>query len=543
MAFEHGYFQRAHVDYTAPPGGGYPLFGPVFLTYVGADVSLSPTKFTGSANLGIGPAAIAKCSTAGVNGTITLTFGNPFTIDSTGNVQVLCANFGYSSRFHADSDGHVGFGLGVNYPIPGLGNISGELYGQAYADFSRNIFEAQIDGQVAANLAIKKCESIGPIEECTPTVNFSQSAGATISIGDNNGHAVGGAGFCTHINLPIFGGVDVGAGTNDLPATILGAASYNIAAVASHFQLLLGNCSLTPFRLLPPPAGIARVRGHRAVTPDYTVHVAPGTGTEVIGIQGTGDAPKLTAVGPGGQEVLANGDGITVSKGGIAVRQPSTGQTLIEIPKAQAGEWTLKSTPGSAPLKTVQTARGLPQPKIRAHVGGAGVKRVLSYSYTPQPGLKVQFAEGVDGGETILGTAKGRTGRIRFTPSPGSSRTRTISAQLIRGGRLERTVVLGRFAPGAIRPGRPSKITVRRLHGAWRIAFRPGTNATEHLLTVHFADGAQLLFTAARGVHSITVSPAKDSSRPTGIQVVALRGQTRGPAALLVARLVRPKRR
>ena len=264
MAFEHGNFQRAHVDYTAPPGGGYPLFGPVFLTYVGADVSLSPTKFVGSANLGIGPAAIAKCSTAGVNGTITLTFGNPFTIDSTGNVQVLCANFGYSSRFHADSDGHVGFGLGVNYPIPGIGNISGELYGQAYADFSRNIFEAQIDGQVAANLAIKKCESIGPIEECTPTVNFSQSAGATISIGDNNGHAVGGAGFCTHVNLPIFGGLDVGAGTNDLPATILGAASYNIAAVASHFQLLLSNCSLTPFRLLPPPAGISRVRGHRA---------------------------------------------------------------------------------------------------------------------------------------------------------------------------------------------------------------------------------------------------------------------------------------
>ncbi len=541
MAFEHGNFQRAHVDYTAPPGGGYPLFGPVFLTYVGADVSLSPTKFVGSANLGIGPAAVSKCSAAGVNGKITLTFGNPFTIDSTGNVQVLCANFGYSSRFHADSDGHVGFGLGVNYPIPGIGNISGELYGQAYADFSRNIFEAQIDGQVAANLAIKKCEQIGPVEECTPTVNFSQSAGATISIGDNNGHAVGGAGFCTHINLPIFGGLDVGAGTSDLPATILGAASYNIAAVASHFQLLLSNCNLTPFRLLAPPAGISSARGHRAQTPDYTVHVAPGTGTEVIGIQGGGDAPKLTAVGPGGQVVLANGDGITVSKGGIAVRQPSSGQTLIEIPKAQAGSWTLKSTPGSAPLKMVETARGLAQPKIRARVSGRGTRRTLSYSYKPQPGLAVQFAEGVDRGETILGTARGRSGRIRFTPSPGSSGRRTIIAQLIRGGRLAGSVVLGRFSPGTIRPGRPGKISVRRIHGSWRISFHPGANATEHQVTVHFADGAQLLFAVARGAHAITISRSKDPSRPTGIQVVALRGQTRGPSAVLVARLVRPR--
>ena len=542
MAFEHGSFQHAHVDYTAPPGGGYPLFGPVFLTYVGADVSLNPTKFVGVANLGIGPAAISKCSTAGVQGTMTLTFGNPFSIDSTGNVQVLCANVGYSSRFHADSDGHVGFGLGIGYPIPGLGKISGELYGQAYADFARNIFEAQIDGQVAAELAIKKCESIGPIEECTPTLNFSQSAGATISIGDNNGHAVGGAGFCTHINLPIFGGVDVGAGTTDLPGAILGAASYNLPAIASHFQLLLGNCSLSPFRLLPPPAGIARARGHRAMTPPYTVHVEPGTGTEVIGIQGEGDAPKLTVTGPGGRQILAGAEGISISKSGIAVRQPSSGQTLIEIPEAAAGAWTLSSDPGSAPLKMVEAARALPRPKVIARVSGSGASRLLSYTFKPQPGLKVQFAEGVDGGETVIGTAVGRGGRIHFMPSPGSSRSRTIIAELIRGGRLSEALVVGHFGPGTIRPGRPSGLTVRHPRGGWQISFRPGANTTEHQLTVHFADGAQMLFALARGVHSITIPPAKDATRPTGIQVLPLRGATRGPPAILVSRLVRPRR-
>jgi uncharacterized membrane protein YgcG len=297
MAFEHGSFKHAHVDYTAPPGGGYPLFGPVFLTYVGADVGVNPTSFSGQANLGIGPAAIAKCSALGVQGTMTLVFGNPFTIDSTGNVQVLCANFGYSSRFHADSDGHVGFGLGINYPIPGLGNIGGEIYGQAYADFNSNIFEAQLDGQVQANFAIKKCESVGPIEECTPTINFSQSAGATVSIGDRNGKAVGGAGVCVHLNFPVLGGFDVGAGTSDLPGVILGASTYNIAAIASRFQILTSNCSLTPFRLLPPPAGIARVHGHTAAAGTYMVPVSAGAGNEVIGVQGAGDAPQVTLTG------------------------------------------------------------------------------------------------------------------------------------------------------------------------------------------------------------------------------------------------------
>ena len=297
MAFEHGSFKHAHVDYTAPPGGGYPLFGPVFLTYVGADVGINPTSFRGQANFGIGPAAIAKCGALGVQGTMTLVFGNPFTIDSTGNVQVLCANFGYSSRFHADSDGHVGFGLGIGYPIPGLGSISGELYGQAYANLNENIYEAQIDGQAKAEFAVKKCESIGPVEECTPTIDFTQSANATISIGDRNGRAVGGAGVCTHLSFPILGGFDVGAGTSDLPGTILGLSTYNIAAVASRFQILLSNCSLTPFRLLPPPAGISSTRGHSAAG-GYAIHVDPNTGTEVVGLQGAGGAPQVTLTGP-----------------------------------------------------------------------------------------------------------------------------------------------------------------------------------------------------------------------------------------------------
>lgn len=540
MVFEHGSFKSAHADYTAPPGGGYPLFGPVFLTYVGANVGINPTTFAGQANFAIGPAALAKCGAVGVQGTVKLAFGNPFTLDTTGNVQVLCANLGYSSRFHADSDGHVGFGVGIGFPIPGLGSVSGELYGQAYANFNENIFEAQIDGQVKAEFAVKKCESIGPIEECTPTIDFTQSAGATISIGDDNGKAVGGAGICTHLSFPILGGFDVGAGTSDLPGTILGLASYNIAAVASRFQILLSNCSLSPFRLLPPPAGISSVAGHSAAS-GYTIQVDPKTGTEVVGLQGSGGAPQVTLTGPGGQEVHAIAEGISVGKYGLAVRQPSTGQTLIEIPKAAAGGWTLQAAPGSPAVKSVEVAKRLPEPKISAHVGGHGAKRKLHYAVASQPGLTVKFVEQVDGGATPIGTAHGTHATISFTPSLGSTKVRTISAQIIRSGQLTSTKAVARFSPAVVRPGRPSRIQVHRSHGGWSISFKPGANTTEHLLTVHFADGAQMLFALTKQRHSVTIPAKLESSRPTGIRVVGLRGQLRGTAAAVVSRVAHKK--
>jgi hypothetical protein len=544
LTFQHGSFQRAHVDYTAPSGGGYPLFGPVFLTYVGADLTLNPTKFVGQANLGIGPAVIAKCAAFGVQGTITLVFGNPFTIDEQGNEQALCADLGYSQSFHADSDGHVGFGLGVNYPIPGLGNVGGELYGQAYADLNRNIFEAQLDGQVQANFHVNECIETGIFgEQCTGNINFSAGATATISIGNQNGHAVGGAGVCVHYNLPLLGGVDVGAGTNDLPGAVVNFSTYNLPALASRFQILLSNCNLTPFRLLPPPAGISRLRGHSAQAPAYTVHVTPGTGEEVVGIQGSSGAPQVVLTGPGGQRMQALGEGVNVNKYGLYVRQPSTGQTLIEIPHAAAGSWTLQSAPGSAPLQSVQVAKQLPEPKVRAHVGGRGAKRVLNYTLTPQPGLTVQFVEGVDRGATPIGTAHGSHGSIRFTPSLGSSATRTIVAEIIRGGRLAASKVVARFAPGTIHPGQPSHIVARHVHGGWRISFTPGANTTEQQVTIRFADGVQVLLDAPHGRHTVTVGASLDRTRPTAIQVVGLRGATRGRSSTVIARTVRRKHR
>jgi hypothetical protein len=539
LTFQHGSFEKGHIDYTAPPGEGYPLFGPVFLTYVGADVTLNPTKFNGLANLSIGPAVVAGCGALGAKGTLVLTFpedGSPLSLDSEANVLLGCAEFGSSSNFHADSDGHVKFGLNIHYGIPGLGGVSAKLEAQAVADLERHDYEAQLDGEAEASFHVNECVEF----VCTGDINFTQGASATFSIGDRNGTVVGGAGVCVHYVFPVLGDYDVGAGISELPRALSSLGAGDLAAVASHFELLLSNCHLSAFRLLPPPAGFARARGHAAAA--YPIHVARGSGDEVIGIQGVGGAPQATLSGPGGATVQAVGEGVNVSKYGLYVRQPSTGQAIVEIPRSEAGSWTLQIAAGSPPIHSVEVAEQLPEPKIKTRVLGRGARRRLAYSLTRQSGLTVRFLEGFDGGVTPIGQARGSRGVIAFTPSLGSSKRRTIIAETIRDGRLSASTVVGRYLPGTIRPGRPANVLARHTGRGWVISFRPGANTTEELLTIRFADGSQILLAAPAREHSVSVPPTLDRTRPTAIQVVGLRGSTRGPAATVVAKLVRRRR-
>ena len=540
LAFEHGDFQHAHVDYTANQGGGYGPLGPgIFITYVGADLFVNPTRVVGAARVSIGPAVTATgCGGLGVDGTITLAFGTPWSIDSMGNVQVVCNDFGYNSMFHADGNGNVAFGFGLDYPIPGLGDAKGEVVGQVYSNFS-DVFEAQLDGELVASFGVKECA--GPF---CGNFGFNASATGTISLGVAHGKLVGGAGVCAKLGVtfpdPVgFQGFDVGAGTSDLPGAIATAGTQSIAAaIASKLQILADNCNLTPWRLLPAPAGFARVHARGAQATPLSFAVAPHTKMQVIGLQGSGDAPQVALTGPAGQKLQTLGEGIGISGDALVIRQPVSNQTLIEIPAAAAGRWTLTPMPGSAPISRVQTATQLPDPMIKARVTGSGLRRALHYSLHPQPGLSVAFREGVDRGAHPIGVAKGGRGTLAFTPAIGSA-PRTIIATISRNGQVQTSLVVGRYRAGSNRPGRASRIHVAHTGAGWVISFRPGAFATEHLVTIRFLDGTQILLAALRGQRSLTVRPSVDSTRPVGIQVVALRGEVRGLPATVTARAAR----
>jgi hypothetical protein len=57
----------------------------------------------------------------------------------------------------------------------------------------------------------------------------------------------------------------------------------------------------------------------------------------------------------------------------------------------------------------------------------------------------VTFTERGDGIAKVLGKARGRKGKLTFTPSPGTGR-RTIEAEVIQGGLPRAMLTVARFS-------------------------------------------------------------------------------------------------
>ncbi len=434
------------------------------------------------------------CGALGIHGTVDIVFGNPWTLDASGSASVLCVDFGPSRIFHADSDGHFSYGESLDFSIPGLGSIVGDEFGQAYLNTNGQLL-AQLDGKLAGNFQIDLCHDFGwPIgQQCLGTVRFTPELDGTISLGDSFGHLVGEAGVCAKLGVNLAGqsiGFDVGAGTSDLPGTIASLATDNLAALASQLQILLDNCDISKWRLLPPPAGFASVHARGAAAPAYTFQMPPNQKIGVIGLQGSGD-PNVLLTSPNGKHIQASTDGIHIDNDALVIRQPSTGQILIEIPNAQPGKWTIQTAPGAPALKHVQLAHAMPAPVIHTEVTGHGAHRLLRYSISKQPGLGVSFVEEVDKGASPIGVARGARGAIRFTPAIGSSRTRQVIARITRNGEAAPSLIVGSYRPGTVRPGRATALAIRSHRHVWQVIWRPGAFATSQQLTLRFATGSR----------------------------------------------------
>ncbi|MGH2878741.1 MAG: hypothetical protein ACRDK4_03920 [Solirubrobacteraceae bacterium] len=542
VLFDKGNFLEGDLLYFGEIGGGFPLFGPLYLTRLEAGLSVNPVHVHGDTQISVGPSVTNNgCGALGIHGTADLVFGNPFTLDTTGEASILCADLGPSKIFHADSNGHFSYVEHFNYAIPNFASVDGDEGGTAYLNTNTGEIDFQIDGHLAANGEIKECVGSDPFKACA-SVGFNAGLDATLALGLQHAHLVGGTGVCLHLDTPI-GGFDVGAGINDLPKALLAAGTYNYPELISHVQILLSNCNVSQWRLLPPGAGFTRV--HRGAARVASFDVPAGQKMAIVGLQGEGGAPQVLLNGPGGKQIEASLDGISTDEGALVVRQPATGQTLIEVPNSAAGKWTLQTLPGSPAVKLVETAHSLPTPKIKASVAGHGARRVLRYRVSKQPGLSISFLEGVDGGSQPIGKAKGTNGALNFTPALGSSRPRTIIARITRNGLAMPDIVVGRYRPGTIRAGQASHIRVSHTRGGWRIAWKPAALATEQLLTVRFIDGAQVLLSAKGKQRSLTLSRALDKGlQPTAIEILARRGQAAGrPAFAGAKRVKRPHRR
>jgi hypothetical protein len=202
--------------------------------------------------------------------------------------------------------------------------------------------------------------------------------------------------------------------------------------------------------------------------------------------------PKVTLSGPGGRRLTmpATGHAPSANNQFLVLQYPPSHMTVVAI-NNPAGRWTLAPEAGSPPIVKTLGATTLPSPKVSAKITGSGGRRTLRYRIAPQPHQVVQFAEIGARTHRLIGTARGRSGKITFTPDPTDvARARTIEAIVNLNGIPETQFTVARFkAPRPPKPRDPSRITVAHASGGVVISWVPGTQASGYRVMLLLADG------------------------------------------------------
>ena len=437
VSFEGGAFKEAFVRITPVPFPGVTLF-PVFLNSVSGRLGIDPTFIEAGAVVGAQPIAPPDVYVLSVDARLRVSITPLFAIDVTGSGKL--ATFPVAEvAMHADADGFISMRAKAQLDVAGVVSAGGGMDG--FFDASR--------GQFGATIKLQGCVGEPPAGLCSGFDAIVSSNG----IGACAGKVIG---F----------GYRWGDG-----AELLGPPS----------------CDLGPYEVEAKPASARAAQATQAVT------LPRGLPTASIRVVGAGAPPNVVAISPSGERLTPVPLGAPGAENAPAVAVRSGNATHVGLRKPAAGAWQVEPQGGSA-IAEVAVAEGLAAPKISARVSGRGRKRMLRYQVSARPGLTVRFFEGVGGGARTIGTAKGRSGRIRFTAADGRGGRRPIVAIAEQNGipRLRRSVASYR-APKPIRPPRPRGLRVRRASGGLAISWRRAPGATTYAVRVQTSDGRVVL--------------------------------------------------
>ena len=99
-----------------------------------------------------------------------------------------------------------------------------------------------------------------------------------------------------------------------------------------------------------------------------------------IQLAGTGGAPRVRVIAPGGRTIDSPaGDGVVGTQRLMIVRFDRMQITSVGMRHGVPGTYRIVALPGSVPVSQIATATPLPDAKITASVHGQGTHRILSY--------------------------------------------------------------------------------------------------------------------------------------------------------------------
>jgi hypothetical protein len=480
ISFTHGNLDYLQNDLTLPgPGIVLDPLGATYLKHIRFGLFTNPLRLTGGVTINAGP-QIGGVAAVSVDGDLTFTLTDPAILRADGRVSLVRIPVG-SAFFELRTNGYVAFGGKLGYKDGSF---------EADADISGWLFKSAFNVDASAQI---KLGDLGPLGG---EVVFS---------------SVGFAG-CVRTALDDFG------------------AGYRWDG---HLEFMFSGCDVGPFKAT---AAAAQAGAPRSVT------FGRDAPTGVVAVQGNGAPPHVSLVGPGGVRVDAPASGSMQTPGAIAFHDPETDTTYLVVKKPAAGAWQIVPQPDSSAVTGVQSADGLEQPQVTAHVRkAAGGKREVTYRVKAIPGQVVTFAEQGRQAAQTIGKAHGTEGSLRFTPADGPGGTRRIIAMVASYGKPRKNLTVASYvAPPPARPATPRHLRATRGTKAMTITWSTARNAKRYEIRATLSDG-RVIMVRQKGTR--LAIPAVAAATRATITVTGLKGDnTRGRKATLKVAARRARR-
>jgi hypothetical protein len=208
------------------------------------------------------------------------------------------------------------------------------------------------------------------------------------------------------------------------------------------------------------------------------------------------------------------------------------GTSFVFVKNPDAGTWRL-SDDGTFPVKRVQSARGLPEPSVRATIGGRGRARTVSWRIKPLAGQRVRFAEIGKDVRNVIATANSRRGSKHFRPADGPAGRRRIVALVDQNGQPRTTLDVTSYrAPGTPRPRRVAALRITRRGSRVTVRWRAHDGRVfRHAVYLKVSDGRRLLRVLPGRRRAVTVRGIGRRLKVTAAVTGLTAANAKGPVA------------
>jgi hypothetical protein len=309
-------------------------------------------------------------------------------------------------------------------------------------------------------------------------------------------------------------------------AGCVGVYGYYVGAGATwdfDFDAFTG-CDLAPYREVKP----ARVRAAGTLTNTTLPRGLRSAAWEVVA---DGGPTGVTLTGPGGQTITVSRAEPFVQKGSLFAQLREDGTTFVLVDKPAAGTWKLADD-GTAPVRSVREARGLPRAAAKATVSGRGRSRVLTWKVPRITGQRVTFVESGKDVRSVITKTTAARGAVHFRPADGPAGRRKIIAMIEQNGVPRTNVTAGSYrAPGMLKPGKPRKLKITRRGSRLVVSWIPNPARFRHAVYLRLTDKRQLVQVVSASRRSFTLKGVRSNvgAKVTVMGLTAANGK--GPSA------------